>query len=98
MATQYRADHVGSLLRPANLLEARAAGVEADALREIEDRHILDILRKQRELGFDIFTDGELRRSTFMSDFTDAVQGFDFGDAVQRTWQTGQTQSVGVAA
>ena len=97
MTTPYRADHIGSLLRPADLLQARANGTSAEALREIEDRHILNVLRRQQELGFDIFTDGELRRSTFMSDFTEAVEGFDFGDAVPRNWQAGQPQTVTVA-
>ena len=42
---------------------------------------------RQKEIGLDIFTDGELRRTNFMSDFTDAVEGFDFGDAVARQWK-----------
>ena len=88
MRVSYRADHVGSLLRPAELLEARTkVAVDKDKLREIEDREILRVLGKQKELGFDIFTDGELRRSTFMSDLTDAVEGFDVTSSVVRTWQ-----------
>ncbi len=86
MAGQYRADHVGSLLRPAELLAARQNGSDPQRLRELEDRHITRVLAKQKELGFEIFTDGELRRRNFMSDFTDAVQGFDLGDSVARTW------------
>jgi 5-methyltetrahydropteroyltriglutamate--homocysteine methyltransferase len=39
---------------------------------------------------FEVFTDGEFRRRNFMSDFTDAVEGFDMGDAVSRNWQAGQ--------
>ena len=83
---KYRADHVGSLLRPAELLEARRAHLPADQLRALEDLHIARVLAKQKEIGLGIFTDGELRRSNFMSDFTDAVEGFDLGDAVQRHW------------
>src|SRR5688572_7955888 len=90
VATPYRADHVGSLLRPAELLEARRGGKDPEQLREVEDRHILRVLDKQRELGFEIFSDGELRRRNFMSDFTDAVSGFDMGEAVPRAWQSGQ--------
>jgi 5-methyltetrahydropteroyltriglutamate--homocysteine methyltransferase len=86
MSSVYRADHVGSFLRPAELLEARQAGASAEALREIEDRHVLRVLQRQKEVGLDAFTDGEFRRTNFMSDFTDAVEGFDFGDAVQRNW------------
>ncbi|MGO9589030.1 MAG: cobalamin-independent methionine synthase II family protein [Candidatus Acidiferrales bacterium] len=83
----YRADHVGSFLRPPELLEARKAG-DAAKLREIEDAAILRVLAKQKELGFGIFTDGEFRRSNFMGDFTDAVEGFDFGDGLPRSWNT----------
>lgn len=86
MSNTYRADHVGSLLRPAELLEARRTHAPAEQLRALEDRHIARVLAKQKELGLGIFTDGELRRSNFMSDFTDAVEGFDLGDAVPRHW------------
>lgn len=77
MSASFRADHVGSLLRPADLLAARQAqGADAaERLRELEDAHILRVLARQQELGFEIFTDGELRRRNFMSDFTDAVDG-----------------------
>jgi 5-methyltetrahydropteroyltriglutamate--homocysteine methyltransferase len=90
MTAPYRADQVGSFLRPATLLEARnAPGTRPEHLRELEDRTILEVLARQRELGFEIFTDGELRRSNFMSDFWDAVSGLDHGDAVARMWQVG---------
>ncbi len=79
MATLYRADQVGSFLRPAEVLEARKASGDPEKLRAVEDKHILRVLAKQKELGFEIFTDGELRRRNFMSDFTDAVEGFDLG-------------------
>ena len=94
MATPYRADHVGSFLRPAELLEARQkATTDPEGLRALEDRHIRRVLAKQKELGFEIFTDGELRRRNFMSDFTDAVEGFDMGDAVARTWKAGEAKT-----
>ena len=87
MSSPCRADHVGSFLRPTELLKARQVGTSLAALEEIEDRQILRVLQKQKDLGFGIFTDGEFRRSNFMSDFTDAVEGFDFGDSVQRSWK-----------
>jgi len=87
MSSPHRADHVGSFLRPAELLRARQAGTVLSELEDVEDRHILRVLQKQKDLGFDLFTDGEFRRSNFMSDFTDAVEGFDFGDSVQRSWK-----------
>jgi len=87
MANTFCADQVGSLLRPAELVDARHAHAAPEQLRAIEDRHVLRVLARQRELGLDIVTDGELRRSTFMSDLTDAVDGFDLGDTVARQWQ-----------
>jgi len=94
MSGTYRADHIGSFLRPAELLEARrSATADPERLRAIEDQHIARVLRKQQELGFEIFTDGELRRRNFMSDFTDAVEGFDLGDALARSWQADQAKA-----
>ncbi len=86
MSSSYRADHVGSLLRPQDLLDARRAHLPSEELEVLEDRHIRRVMNKQQELGLSVFTDGELRRSNFMSDFTDAVDGFDAGDAVPRSW------------
>ncbi len=81
-----RADHVGSFLRPKELLDLRHAGAGPEQLRPVEDRAILRVLAVQRELGFEAFTDGELRRGGFMTDLTDAVDGFDTGAAVARSW------------
>jgi 5-methyltetrahydropteroyltriglutamate--homocysteine methyltransferase len=89
MANAFSADHIGSLLRPPDLLEARKSVGNAQQLRALEDRHIQRVLAKQKELGFTIFTDGELRRRNFMSDFTDAVEGFDLGEGVARSWDAG---------
>lgn len=94
----YRADHVGSLLRPPELLEARSSGAPAERLREIEDRHIRRVLGRQRDLGLDVVTDGELRRRNFMSDLLDAVEGFDAGDAVPRAWSGAGTRAAGTPA
>jgi 5-methyltetrahydropteroyltriglutamate--homocysteine methyltransferase len=86
MRTRYRADHIGSFLRPTELLAARRTA-KPEELRRLEDQHIQRVIAKQQELGFDAVTDGELRRRNFMSDFTDAVEGFDLADAVERTWK-----------
>ena len=76
----FRADHVGSLLRPPALLQARAAAAEgrlgADALRAAEDEAIRDALRRQREVGLDVVTDGEFRRGSWLTSMADAVDGF----------------------
>jgi 5-methyltetrahydropteroyltriglutamate--homocysteine methyltransferase len=69
----FRADHVGSLLRPASLLRARddfAAGrIPADALRETEDEAIREVVRRQQEVGLRSATDGEFRRASWHMDF-----------------------------
>ncbi|HET9994490.1 MAG TPA: hypothetical protein VFQ18_03705, partial [Candidatus Acidoferrum sp.] len=98
MGTPYRADHVGSFLRPGELLEARKnAAADPERLRRLEDLHIQRVLGKQQELGFEFVTDGELRRRNFMSDFTDAVEGFDMGDAVARNWKAGESEAAPVS-
>ena len=80
MAAPYRADQVGSLLRPPEVLEAHAARAEGrispEELRGIEDRAILMALDLQRQVGLDVFTDGEYRRSNWAGDFSDSVEGY----------------------
>lgn len=98
MAIPYRADHIGSLLRPAELLQARQSQMATEELRALEDEQIKRVFARQQELGFEIFTDGELRRRNFMSDFTDAVEGFDFGDAVARAWNAGNSGGAPVSS
>jgi 5-methyltetrahydropteroyltriglutamate--homocysteine methyltransferase len=100
MTSSFRADNVGSFLRPADLLEARrdAASEGESRLEALEDKHIERVLAKQKEIGFEIFTDGELRRRNFMSDFTDAVEGFDLGDAVARSWKAGEKEVAPVSS
>src|SRR6185295_7438859 len=88
MPARYRADHIGSLLRPAEVLQARHSNADTAQLRALEDKYILRAIERQKNLGFKIFTDGEFRRGNFMSDFNDAVEGIDEGVAVPRTWQT----------
>jgi 5-methyltetrahydropteroyltriglutamate--homocysteine methyltransferase len=97
MPAPFRADHIGSFLRPEELLEARRSA-SADRLRQLEDQHIRRVLAKQKELGFEAVTDGELRRRNFMSDFTDAVEGFDMSGTVSRTWQAGKALDAAVSS
>jgi 5-methyltetrahydropteroyltriglutamate--homocysteine methyltransferase len=70
----FRAEHIGSFLRPPELLAARAARdagtLPAAALRAVEDQAIRDFVRLQEELGFAVVTDGEFRRSTYTANFT----------------------------
>ena len=77
---QYRADQVGSLTRPDELKQARIAfrsgKLSREALREVEDRAILDALAQQNQIGMPIFSDGEFRRDAWQTDLSDAVEGF----------------------
>jgi 5-methyltetrahydropteroyltriglutamate--homocysteine methyltransferase len=79
IAPPYRADHVGSLLRPRELALARAerkAGtLSSDALRAIEDRCIEAAIRKQEEIGLRAATDGEYRRAFWHFDFVAGLDG-----------------------
>ncbi len=67
----YRADHVGSLLRPPELLEARAKHADermsAAELREVEEASIFKALEMQRAAGLDVVSDGEYRRAGWSS-------------------------------
>jgi len=78
----FRADHVGSLLRPAALKEARAKRerneISAEALRAIEDREIGGVIKKQEETGLKLATDGEFRRSWWHFDFFRGLDGVTF--------------------
>jgi 5-methyltetrahydropteroyltriglutamate--homocysteine methyltransferase len=75
----FRADMVGSLLRTAPLKAARAqrekGEISAEALREVEDREILGIIRRQAEVGLRLATDGEFRRSWWHFDFLEGLDG-----------------------
>src|SRR5689334_8369514 len=72
-APPFRADHVGSLLRPPSVLAARqqrAAGeISAADLRSVEDAAIRDVVRMQRDVGLRSATDGEFRRTSWHMDF-----------------------------
>jgi len=73
------ADHVGSLLRPPDLLAARAAHARGDldhaAFKAVEDAAITDVVRLQEEAGCPVVTDGEFRRESFQSSLTEATDG-----------------------
>jgi 5-methyltetrahydropteroyltriglutamate--homocysteine methyltransferase len=75
----FRADHVGSLLRPAALKEARekrAKGeISAADLKAVEDREIERVIKKQEEAGLEAVTDGEFRRSWWHLDFLWGLDG-----------------------
>jgi 5-methyltetrahydropteroyltriglutamate--homocysteine methyltransferase len=75
----FRADHVGSILRTAPIKDARAkrekGAISAAQLKEVEDREIEKIIRKQEEIGLKLATDGEFRRSWWHFDFFGMLDG-----------------------
>jgi 5-methyltetrahydropteroyltriglutamate--homocysteine methyltransferase len=83
----FRADHVGSFLRPAALKEARAkreqGAITAAELKAVEDREIEKIIKKQEELGLKLATDGEFRRSWWHFDFLGMLDGVEVYDTDQ---------------
>jgi 5-methyltetrahydropteroyltriglutamate--homocysteine methyltransferase len=75
----FRANHVGSLLRPRDLLQAREkhekGEISAAALREVEDRCIRDAVKMQEDIGMPGITDGEFRRTLWHADFLRQIEG-----------------------
>jgi 5-methyltetrahydropteroyltriglutamate--homocysteine methyltransferase len=98
VGTVYRADVVGSMLRPPELVAARAgfrAGdVGADELRAAEDAAVDAALRIQEEAGVDVVTDGEMRRDIFFDFFVSGADGLEPGDG----WVVGFRDADGAPA
>ena len=93
----FRADHVGSLLRPPQLKEARAGrasgAIPAEALRAVEDRSIQDLIAKQEAVGLQSITDGEFRRAWWHLDFLERLEGVESYEAAQGIqFKGGQTK------
>jgi 5-methyltetrahydropteroyltriglutamate--homocysteine methyltransferase len=90
MAVKCRAEHVGSLLRPPALLEARAAHkrgeISDEELRAREDEAALAALELQRSVGLQIFTDGEVRRATWMAGLLEQLGGVVPVEAPKHIW------------
>ena len=80
MVAKYRAENIGSLLRPPQLLEARTkfydGQIDLAELRAEENQAVLACIDLQRDAGIDVFTDGEYRRRDFRTSFADSVDGF----------------------
>ena len=79
--TKIRIDHIGSLVRPANLKDVFARYDRGQASREelakAQDDSIRDVIQKQEAHGFPVVTDGEFRRHSFQESFSECVVGFD---------------------
>ncbi len=92
----FRAEHIGSLLRPAALLSARerhaAGGLDRDTLRAMEDEAIRQAVKLQEDVGLQVVTDGEFRRSTYSDSFTSAgISGVKIELTDETGWTTSQT-------
>ncbi len=88
----FRADHVGSLLRPQQLQEARARfqkdEITKEQLRSIEDDAIRDVVKKQEAIGLQSITDGEFRRTFFHVDFLQKLQGVAISGGIATKFHT----------
>jgi 5-methyltetrahydropteroyltriglutamate--homocysteine methyltransferase len=86
MTLPYRADHIGSLLRPKALREAFRASSEnrisKDEFRRIQDAAIRDVVRLQQDCGLEVITDGEFRRISYWEKFVRLTRGLEVKDAV----------------
>jgi 5-methyltetrahydropteroyltriglutamate--homocysteine methyltransferase len=80
----FRADQVGSLLRPQKLLDARldwkAGKISAEDLRAVEDEAIAEVVKMQEDLGLEAVTDGEFRRENWWIDFISAIDGIEISE------------------
>jgi 5-methyltetrahydropteroyltriglutamate--homocysteine methyltransferase len=94
-----RADVVGSLLRPPELLDARAlfsrGELPREALERVENEAVDAAIRLQEEAGLDVVTDGEMRRLSFQSQMTEAVEGFGDWDLDAFLWGEWRSEEVG---
>jgi 5-methyltetrahydropteroyltriglutamate--homocysteine methyltransferase len=89
----FRAEHIGSLLRPARLLDAyralKSGMIDAVGLRALQDDCIREAVRLQEVIGFEAVTDGEFRRTTYISHFVDSVEGLTFAPSSFRFHSAG---------
>jgi 5-methyltetrahydropteroyltriglutamate--homocysteine methyltransferase len=96
MKPPFRADHVGSLLRPQDLHEARAKnrrGELSDAkLKEIQDKDIRDVVKLQEDVGIQAITDGEFRRDWWHIDFIHGFDGVDLTTNKTHTFHASDEQ------
>ena len=95
MVVNARAEHVGSLLRPPYLLEARQAhasgALDTVAFKAIEDRAVREVIALQEHVGCPVVTDGELRRDSFQSELAASVDGF--ASVTMDAWLWGEWHS-----
>jgi 5-methyltetrahydropteroyltriglutamate--homocysteine methyltransferase len=99
MSITARAEHVGSLLRPPELLDARKAYASGELspsrLKATEDAAVRGVLGMQEEVGCPVVTDGELRRESFQSELVEAASGFEGVSIDAWLWGEWHSEAVG---
>ena len=93
----FRADHVGSLLRPKIINDAfknyKAGSITQDEVRAIEDTAIKDVIKLQTDVGLQVVTDGEFRRASYWSTFVERVNGLEISEEIDQVLSTYLTAS-----
>ena len=105
LSPPFRADHIGSLLRPEELLVARKEGsrhrLDRKMLCTIEDKHVEWAIRFQEDIGLESITDGEYRRESWRLGFVDKVEGFALAKAIGavdlQQDESGERHAIGAA-
>jgi 5-methyltetrahydropteroyltriglutamate--homocysteine methyltransferase len=91
MSTPYRAEVIGSLLRPEYLKQARkrweAKEISSSVFKEVEDRAVDEMIALQERCGVGVITDGEMRRTHFIAPLTDVISGVKPIQAFGRVWR-----------
>ena len=99
MKGPFRADHVGSLLRPASLLQKReewkAGKVSEAVLRDYENECITEIVKREQEVGIGAVTDGEFRRESFHFDFINKIRGIETNFTLKGAFEQGEQTKAG---
>ncbi len=82
----FRAQHIGSLLRPAeltrNFRKHQAGEISDDDFREVQDSAIRDVIQLQESIGLEVVTDGEFRRSSYWAHWVESINGLDVAPAL----------------
>ncbi|HET7016527.1 MAG TPA: cobalamin-independent methionine synthase II family protein [Streptosporangiaceae bacterium] len=101
MTISARVEHVGSLLRPSYLRDARVAYADGElppaGLKAAEDRAVREVVAMQEDVGLPVVTDGEMRRESFQSELTAACDGFTGVSLDAWLWGAWRSDSVGDA-
>lgn len=101
-APPFRADHIGSLLRPKELTQAFRAyskhEIEDGAFHSCQDHAIDDVVGLQRSVGLKVVTDGEFRRASYWGHWVDAIEGLDVAEAVFKFYDDAGNEQKFIAA